>query len=877
MNEEKQGLTSVKVNTSTTTQLPLNSMIQIIPNELKITINTSVPGFQTIIFNSSMTTKDKDKNQVCFNPLVKLDKDVIQKIPEKIRKQVFFNKGLFESLINSHGMKKEKTLKEATNKGYVDHNIKVTLDTIFSTGSIIYINKESYAIADIQWTTGDWSVNTKQKPVEFETSKITNPMMYANIIRDEIISGQTQLQEIKKTTPSLLNGPNYNGPPVVITPPIITTIPITTPLTTGISKTIISVKPPVVPSTEVVPFKTPEVKPPSTEIISEPTYIPPSKRVEEIQEEKIIKKPIPDLPPPIPPQVPPEISSPIPPKLPFQRPPQCVLPYPRGNYRSTTALQNFFGDRNYYNLVNQIFLHMNDETKKIIRDYLSDSTTIKIDYTADTLSYGAYRQLIPGMRISTNRGGGDCLFLAVANAINCYNHKNPGNPIKSTIRARSINFTVAHLRELVYEYLISDKGNLLGKQEFIDRSKGLLNDRFLEELTQRNYGTDNFVLSNEDYLALINNTYLSLPNFLVIKPTFVPNINSPEYATPFNNSIELNDREQIKKYILSNEYWADEETINALCDKLKINIIVIHYNTNTNDLSRQFQIASGNLLTSNDCNNWNKYLFLCESNDHYELITFTYTTLLPSKSPKNPKGFVKNLETHVIFNNNYEILPPIFILFFIYGSKYFPRESANLEAKLLPDIFNSIDDSFSNIMREEDQNTLAFLRNFKNYFNSNRSRELIQIMESVSRGGETKGGESKGGESNGGALNNFIKNEAKRDSSKICYYITIDMELQKGTSLSGEQISDAKCRQKWNSVRKAYAVFSGKKYVIPPVYDYLKNKTQKQPLKTSTSNNSSTIKNNKSYLNTSRNNGTRKYNSQELYQGGKRNKTIRNC
>ena len=83
-----------------------------IPNELKITINTSVPGFQTIKYNSSMTTKEKNKNQVCFNPLIKLDTAVIQKIPEKIRISEFFNKGLFESLINTHGMTKEKTLKE---------------------------------------------------------------------------------------------------------------------------------------------------------------------------------------------------------------------------------------------------------------------------------------------------------------------------------------------------------------------------------------------------------------------------------------------------------------------------------------------------------------------------------------------------------------------------------------------------------------------------------------------------------------------------------------------------------------------------------------------------------------------------------------------
>jgi hypothetical protein len=192
---------------------------------------------------------------------------------------------------------------------------------------------------------------------------------------------------------------------------------------------------------------------------------------------------------------------------------------------------------------------------------------------------------------------------------------------------------------------------------------------------------------------------------------------------------------------------------------------------------------------------------------------------------------------------------------------------------LLPDIFNSIDTSFLDIIQEANQDTINFFTSFNKFFpGSLRSNEVIETTE-----------RSLNPDSSSGGANNFIKSEDKRDSSKICYYITIDMELQKGTSLSEEQISDAKCRQKWNAVRKAYANFTGKKYIIPPVYDYSKNKTQKQPLKTNTNTNkntNNTTKNNKSYVNTfqnlSRNNGTKKYNSQALYKGGKRNKTIKN-
>ena len=65
----------------------------------------------------------------------------------------------------------EKTLKEATRNGYVDHNITVTLDTIFPVNSIIYINKEPYVIADVQWTKGNWKIDTKSRGIIFDFLK----------------------------------------------------------------------------------------------------------------------------------------------------------------------------------------------------------------------------------------------------------------------------------------------------------------------------------------------------------------------------------------------------------------------------------------------------------------------------------------------------------------------------------------------------------------------------------------------------------------------------------------------------------------------------------------------------------------------------------
>ena len=71
---------------------------------------------------------------------------------------------------------------------------------------------------------------------------------------------------------------------------------------------------------------------------------------------------------------------------------------------------------------------------------------------------------------------------------------------------------------------------------------------------------------------------------------------------------------------------------------------------------------------------------------------------------------------------------------------------------------------------------------------------------------------------------NMFKRDDALDSSKLAYYVTIDMEVHPGTSIKPEEMKTLKCQQKWNAIRKAYAGFDGKPYTIPPVYQTVKNK-----------------------------------------------------
>jgi hypothetical protein len=200
-----------------------------------------------------------------------------------------------------------------------------------------------------------------------------------------------------------------------------------------------------------------------------------------------------------------------------------------------------------------------------------------------------------------------------------------------------------------------------------------------------------------------------------------------------------------------------------------------------------------------------------------------------------------------------------------------------------PEIFTIIHDSFRQIIAQNNQESISFLRIFNDYFPSQYITDLLDIQVLANEGANEGANQQPPSinprpfqvephetinDSTGGAINNyrypyrnmyssnFVKREENRDTSKIGYYISIDMELQKGTSLSPEQLTHAKCNRKWNSVRKAFADFTGRKYVIPPVYT---NKTQKQNQKQNVTRNNKQISNNE----------TRKQ------TGGKRNRTYK--
>jgi hypothetical protein len=147
---------------------------------------------------------------------------------------------------------------------------------------------------------------------------------------------------------------------------------------------------------------------------------------------------------------------------------------------------------------------------------------------------------------------------------------------------------------------------------------------------------------------------------------------------------------------------------------------------------------------------------------------------------------------------------------------------------------------------------------------------LIDNEYNTTNGTFIKGGARNNNYYNKNAVsNNFLKTP---DVSKICYSVSLEMELKKGSPLTPDELKQSNCAQKWNTIRKSFANFTDRKYNIPPVY--------KQTLKNNTKNKSNNNTNN----NTRKNGpskpivasgGTRKHQEVKKIYLSKHNKTIK--
>lgn len=751
----------------------------IIPDQLNITIRTSVPGYQKIEYKPSMTIKDIDEKSVRFNPLIKLNKSLINKIPAQYKIKQFFNKGLFQSLLNYNGGTPLKNIIQAKYDGYIDNNIKVTLETIFPTNSVIYIGKNPYVIGDIQWTSGDWKLEVKQKKEEIDLNKITDPRLYGELLNEEIIKGVKQLSELPKDS---LTGNNYNGPPVIP------------------SKHELSLKEEELTVKEVIKEPTKEESQELVPFLKESKELVPIKQpilpVKQIQLNEPVQRTIEEHPTnllqlenkPFIQEIP--LVEEITPEE--EKIHDIIKENLKYSIEDTKFLTNYFKSNAFYNISNSLYYYFTKQQKNMIIDFYKLTTNTLIKPNTINLNKTAYNNLVDRISIIKTKSDGDCFFEAVATGINIHNMENIQYKITYANYGIKQIFTIQMLRELVVRYInnftIEEKNRLIEIANFLSDD---INKAFEKQIKDLN-------LTNQEYMENVNAVYFSTDNFLVNKPTSIP-IDVNNYYTPFK-TVKLN---EIERYIKSKDYWANQIAIDAVCNTLKINVITIEKN------DQLIRIPYLNFKNTRLCKRMCMFLFY--KSNHYDLIRFNYNRQLIQE-----KDMIKKLlnikKYYTIFNINHTP-PPFHILALIFGSYY-----CNLSDKEKDkfDFYKNIMEGFNssikkNLLNSDEKEYNVFMKYFNYLFpGSNLFKTNVkQILQ---------GGQSY--------LNNNIltKKPEERETSKIAYSIVIDMELHPGTSLTPEQIKESKCTSKYNMIRKAYSEFIGKPYVIPPVY----NKTVKK-------------------------------------------------
>tara|TARA_Y100000816_G_scaffold289836_1_gene277156 strand:+ start:20722 stop:28095 length:7374 start_codon:yes stop_codon:yes gene_type:complete len=179
-----------------------------VPDTVSVTVRTTVPNYTTVIFEPSMVNKEanndksyRNKDRVIrLDPLVPLTKKSIDKTPEDydLRKRQFSDRMAFETLVaraateTLFGVKK-LSFEDAIQKNVVENNIRLTLDTIFKPGTVIYLGGNPYNIYSADFSETNWKLGPKDR--------VDADLTMANVLDAGVLSiqdrqGTKELQEM---------------------------------------------------------------------------------------------------------------------------------------------------------------------------------------------------------------------------------------------------------------------------------------------------------------------------------------------------------------------------------------------------------------------------------------------------------------------------------------------------------------------------------------------------------------------------------------------------------------------------------------------------------------------------------------------------------
>jgi hypothetical protein len=502
--------------------------------------------------------------------------------------------------------------------------------------------------------------------------------------------------------------------------------------------------------------------------------------------------------------------------------------------------------------------------------------------------------------------------------------------------ANNIDITPLFLKQQVALFLINHKAYLTKLLEDATSKMTIMNTELDNQLDTdiNTYQISSSTLVDKTDVTNTNINYISLYDtavdkifsyyysFGVIKPKSLSQMTPDEQTnrgSPF--TVVSNDNKDIEKYIESNSYlFPSNEAIISLNNILKLGIIVVSrkseainegeqnsllinmINTNeptdTNDTINTFSFYNQSQTSMSNLNygEWNKFLFLYkettpgQSFGNYGIITFTYSlkpiTINGSQLISKTGSFFR----FTIFNkDDMQFSPPIYMLYTIFYLIYI-GQGKYTNFVFYPEIMKGFYQTFNALIeKSKETQNWTYFNNVYSWFKTPALKQILMSNKYDTVNGYIKGGARNNYNRNYNSnsnynrnynsnsnYNSFLKNEGVKDLSKICYSVSLDLELKRGSPLTPDELKQSNCTQKWNTIRKSFANFTDKKYNIPPVYDYsnkqtLKNKSNNT--NTNNNNNNITRKNGPNTFVSS--GGTRKHKEIKKVYLGKHGKTIR--
>ena len=167
---------------------------------LSIYINPNIP------FSPKMLDKTAKSSVVNFDGTIQLNPQVVYEKPPTEPRAFIYNKFFDETAFHKmvadsvRGLTKGqtyKTLEEAKRAGIIDKNIMITLNTLFATDTVIYINGQPYTIYAFSWN-GEWQIDTKLPKNLEQGPSMYRSDLYNKYTEEEKQSATSELNLIPK-------------------------------------------------------------------------------------------------------------------------------------------------------------------------------------------------------------------------------------------------------------------------------------------------------------------------------------------------------------------------------------------------------------------------------------------------------------------------------------------------------------------------------------------------------------------------------------------------------------------------------------------------------------------------------------------------------